>query len=221
MSLKSRLAMAKLALHVRAEQADLEFLAPLLQAGVDLLVLGSTGDDERDAEILGGFREVYARLPLLLATDNGGAAEQASADVVHLERPGLRLFGSLPRGHQWTLLGRNARDERTIRKPGDDYAYLFVGPIRDGAESEALADAVEHQRPFSDGALPWFALGEFTLDEVTAVLGAGARRVALGGDVLDRDEDSVAFIAAVKEALDAAWAEDPEGGAYRRRAVAL
>lgn len=223
MSLKSRLALARLALHIRAEQASVDQLAPVLAAGVDLLVLGSCGDDQRDAEVLRDFREVYARLPLLLAIDNPAAAQQASADVVHVERPGWKLLGGgQPRGHEWTLLGRNARDARTIRKPGNEWDYLFVGPLGTGhADTSAVRAAVEAQPPLTADALPWFAYGDFSLTDVEAALAVGARRIALGGDVLDADGDVAALVAGIAGPIDAAWAADPKASSYRSRALAF
>lgn len=221
MSLRSRLALAKLALHARPDQLDIDRLAPVLAAGVDLLVLGSSGDESADAATLRSFREVWARMPLLLATANGACAEDASADVVHLERPGWKLWGSYPKGHEWSLLGRNAGDARTVRRPGDEWDYLFVGPLgRDDADSRPLAEAVAEQRPFERDALPWFALGAFTPASVGPLIAAGARRVALTGEVMD-GEDPAALVGGVRAELDRAWDEDPAARAYRMSAAAL
>lgn len=221
MSLKSRLALARIALHARADQADVEHLAPVIQAGVDLLVLGSAGDDAQDADTLRAFREVYAHVPLLLATANGDCAEDASADVVHLAKPGWKLWGSYPKGHQWSLLGRDARDARTVRRPGDEWQYLFVGPVStDEVEAPPFREAVSEQKPFSSESLPWFVLGDFAADSVQPFLAAGARRVALTDVVLD-EADAVARVAAVRSAVDRAWDEDGAAKAYRLAAAAF
>lgn len=221
MSLRSRLALARVALHARADQADIERLAPVLQSGVDLLVLGSAGDDERDAETLRSFREVYAHVPLLLATANGDCAQDASADVVHLAKPGWKLWGSYPRGHQWGLLGRNVGDARTVRKPGDEWQYLFVGPVTvHDEQSRPFVEAVSEQKPFSREALPWFVLGDFDAASVAPFLAAGARRVALGDAVLDH-QDPAGRVAAIRTAVDAAWAADESSKAYSLAAAAL
>lgn len=221
MSLRSRLALARLALRTRADQADVGRLAPVIAAGVDLLVLGASGDEDLDAERLSEFREAYAQLPLLLATANGGCAEQASADVVHLARPGWKLWGSYPRGHQWSLLGRDACDARTVERPGDDWDYLFVGPLEDdGVGSPPFVEAVAQQRPFERDALPWFVLGGFTAATVAPFLQAGARRVALTDSVLD-DEDPVALVGAVAAAVRQAWDDDAASRSYRMAAAVL
>lgn len=221
MSLGSRLALARVALHARSDQSDIDRLAPVIRAGVDLLVLGASGDDSRDADTLGAFREVYAHVPLLLATANGDCAEDASADVVHLERPGWKLWGSYPRGHQWSLLGRNACDARTVRRPGDEWQYLFVGPLTaDDTDSPPFVEAVSRQRPFSSEALPWFVLGDFSAQSVAPFLAAGARRVALTDAVLD-DPDAVARVGAVRAAVEHAWSSDADAKAYRLAAAGL
>ncbi|GAB3822099.1 hypothetical protein GCM10028820_31730 [Tessaracoccus terricola] len=221
MSLGTRLALARIALHARADQADVERLAPVIRAGVDLLVLGSAGDDARDADVLGAFREVYAHVPLLLATANGDCAKDASADVVHLEKPGWKLWGSYPKGHQWSLLGRNACDARTVRRPGGEWQYLFVGPLgADDVDSPPLAEAVATQRPFTRDALPWFVLGDFGAETIAPFLAAGARRVALTDTVLD-DPDPVARVAAVRAAVERAWEGDGDAKAYRLAATAF
>lgn len=221
MSLGSRLALARVALRARADQAEVDRLAPVIRAGVDLLVLGSAGDDARDADTLGAFREVYAHLPLLLATANGDCAQDASADVVHLARPGWRLWGSYPRGHQWSLLGRDAGDARTVSRPGDEWQYLFVGPLAEGdVDSPPFVEAVAQQEPFSREALPWFVLGDFRADSLAPFITAGARRVALTDVVLD-DEDPVGRVAAIRAAVEHAWNGDGAAKSYRLAAAAF
>lgn len=221
MSLKSRLALAKVALHVRADQADLAFLVPVIEAGVDLLVLGSRDDVDADVEALVTFRRAYGHVPLLLAIDNGDAAERASADVVHIERPGWKLWGSYPKGHEWTLLGRGARDARTVRKPGGDWDYMFVGPLEvTDTDSKVLQEALSEQKPLDAEALPWFALGAFTTATADDFISAGVRRIALTGDALE-DGDPAALVRGIRAALDDAWKSDPAGFGYTARAVTL
>lgn len=203
MGLRQRLGLTKLALWVRPDQVDRELLRPALGAGVDLLVLGSCGDDQRDAELLADFREEYARLPLLLATDNGGAAAEAKADVVHLERPGWRLWWGYPKGHDWSLLGRNARDARTIRSAAKDFDYLFLGPLPESMQdSTALQAAIVEQPVFAEAALPWFALVEAA--QAAEAIQAGAYRIALSGQVLD-EADPVSTLEAISASLREAW----------------
>lgn len=220
MSLKSRLALSRLALFVEPEDATGDRLAPFIQAGVDLVVLESSDDGDADAQRVVALRQVMAQLPILLATANGDAAEAASADVVHLERPGWWIFGSRPRGHQWSLLGRNARDRRTVRNPGDEFDYLFVGPVAGGVESRLVAEAVEHQPPLTTDAVPWFALVEDDFPVVESLIDVGVRRIALGSGLM-RDPDGAAWLAGLRQRLDQVWRDEPGGLDFSRSAARL
>lgn len=222
MSLRSRLALARLALSVPGDRVDPERMGRLLAAGVHLLVLGESGDDDLDVSNLMAWRQNMARPHLLTATSNGGIAKATSADLVHIERPGWKLWGDYPRGHEWTLLGRGVRDVRTVRRPGDVWDYLFVGPWQngDGAASPLIREAVEQQPPLDHDALPWFALGDWTGDEVDELIAAGVRRIAFSGELLDHD-DAEERLATASRALTQAWQDDEAAEAYRLSAVRL
>lgn len=220
MSLRSRLALAKVAVHLADIQAAAAGVAPLIGAGVDLLVLGSSGSDERDVEKLTAFREAQVGGRLLLAVDNAGIAARVSADVVHVERPGWRMWGDYPRGHQWTLLGRGAMDARTVRRPGEEWDYMFVGPLADAdPASRALVAALESQRPFEAGALPWFALGDWDAGQVEELAAHGVRRVALS--IAHVDADAVSLVAEAANLMRAAWDGDEAAQSYRLASLAL
>lgn len=213
--LATRLALAKVALHVPGETHGAEALGPLVDAGVDMLILGGSGDREADVDTLRSLRNRWGTTPLLLGTSSRKVASPASADVVHLPHPGWRLWG-YPQGHQWSLLGRHASSRSAVAGPGDDFDYLFVGPVTDPLDEVVLA-AVETQRPLTAGALPWFALGNFDVEQATACLAAGARRIALTGQVLDRD-DALDVVRGVAEAVARAWQTDERSQSYRREA---
>lgn len=224
MSLRSRLALSKVALVVPGAVATPELAGRLVAAGLDLLVVGATDDARADADVVLALRAAVGTTRLLVATDNGAAAGPAQADVVHVHSPGWRLWGDYPSGHRWSLLGRCARDARTVRRPGDVWDYLFIGPLeRVDPDSRALAEALAEQPPFVPKALPWFAYGDFDATGVRDLIGLGARRIALtsaavsggvGGDVVER-------VAAISSALAAAWDADEAAQAYRMSAVAL
>lgn len=219
MSLQARLALARLALHVPADRVAVDLLSPLVAAGVDLLVLGASDDAGRDAARLRECRDVWGTTGLLVATANPDAAVPAAADVVHLARPGWKLWGDYPRGHRWSLLGRDVRDARTVARPGGAWDYLVVAPVDPADPDDALLRAaLEHQPVFGARALPWFALVPCDVRAAGEVLTAGARRLALGPDVLD-DDDAEALVRGLREAVDAAWASDPAAAAYLRTAV--
>lgn len=222
MSLRSRLAMARLAVFVRKGQADVAALARLVKAGVDLLVLGNTGDVDADEVKVRACRTGITDRSLLTATANGDAAAGAAADVVHVEHPGWRLWGDYPRGHQWTLLGRNVSEPRTVRRPGDAWDYLFVklGVPASAVSSPVLEAAVKRQPPFSIDALPWFVFGDWTRRQVEELISAGARRVAYDGELL-ADESAADRLRETAELLRQAWEQDPAAAAYRAHAAAL
>lgn len=210
--LATRLALAKVALHVPGGTQDVETLAPIIDAGVDLLLLGGTGDVDADVETLRTIRNRYGATPLLLGTSSKTVAAPGSADVVHLARPGWRFWG-YPKGHQWSLLGRHADHSAIVRDPGEDFDYLFVGPLMD-LDGDVIRAAVKTQPPLTPRALPWFALGNFDVDDAEACLTAGARRIALTGEVLERD-DAVEVVRRVAEAVTRAWEADENSEAFR------
>lgn len=212
-SLAARLSLAKVALHVSADQASIAALEPVLAAGVDLLILGGSGDVELDVEELREFRQKYARTRMLLGTDSEDVAVPGAADVVHFNR--RHWLRGHTKGHQWSLRGFNAGHDAALASPGDDFDYVFVGPLTDGRE-DLLASAVRHQPPLTAGALPWFAMVG-SEDEMAECLAAGARRVALCGDLLRRD-DACDVVARTAEAVAQEWSVDDRTPAYRREA---
>lgn len=219
MSLQSRLARARLALHVRAEQTAPDLLQPILLAGIDLVVLGASDDVEADVEAVRRLRDRWVGQPLLVATDGADVAAPAAVDVAHVRRPGWKLWGDYPRGHEWSLLGRDVRDARTIGRPGRAWDYLFVGPVDPESGDEPLVEAgVRDQEPFAPDALPWFALGDFTAGNAAGVLGLGARRLALGPDVVDA-VDAAGRVTALRKLLDATWQADERSGPYLMAAM--
>ena len=220
-SLKSRLALARVALRVRADQADPEALAPLLNAGVDLVILGAGEDTDGDVEIFKKFRSATARSKLLIATEDLRAGAEVQADVVHVARPGWRTIGGIQKPHRWSLIGRDARDQRTVGKPGDAYDYLFVGPLDGGDPNSRLLQAALNDQPtFSAGAKPWFATGDLTVADVSDLVARGVGRIALPPTVIDQHRDPAAFITAVRYAVQQAWAT-PEAKTYALRSARL
>lgn len=217
MGLRTRLALAGVALIVPADRADPEVLAPLVDAGVDMLILGASGKLHEDVETLSAMRGRWAGRPLLIGTAGARVAAPAAADVVHLRRPGWRFWG-YPQGHEWSLLGRHALEESVVESPGDDFDYLFV-PLS-GTGDPLLESAIAHQPPLTAGALPWFALCTHGQDEVEALLAAGARRIALAADILDRD-DAADRVSAIATSVEGVWRDDPQARSYRMGAFHL
>ncbi len=214
MGLATRLALAGLALHVPGDRPDLESLVPVIEAGVDLLILDGSGDVDADVELLRAIRQRWAGRPLMVGTSSSKVAAPSAADVVHLRRPGWRFWG-YPQGHEWSLLGRDATEAAVVESPGDDFDYLFV-PLA-GPRDPLLAAGLAHQPPLTAGALPWFALGDFSVQEVDDCLRDGARRIALTGDGLWR-EDAADRVRKIAECVARSWAGDERAHGYRRGA---
>ncbi|RMB59662.1 hypothetical protein [Tessaracoccus antarcticus] len=214
-SLATRLSLAKVALHVHADRADVEALAPVLAAGVDLLLLGGSGDVKDDVETLRTFRRRFAHTRLLLGTDDEDVAEPAAADVVHFRR--RHWVRAHTKGHEWGLRGVDVLHESALESPGEDFDYLFVGSAI-GLPGDLLAAAVALQPPLTAGAVPWFAVATPFTGEVAGCLAAGARRIALTDEIVQRD-DAADVVGSIAEAVSRAWADDERTPDYRRGAL--
>lgn len=202
--------MARLALFVTAEQADVRALAAPMHAGVDLLILGDSGDPQRDAATLREFREQWGRTQMLLGTANPEAGEIAAADVVHLAKP--HWWSAPPkRPHEWSVLGRTLRDARTVRGAGERYDYFVIGPDV-APDSRVVAAAVEAQPCFDPDATAWFATA--APGQAEAFVEVGVRRLALGPEAL-AEPDPASRIAEAAAVLKRTWDADPKVKAYR------
>lgn len=218
MGLRTRLALAKVAVLVPCELSDVEMLSSFVDAGADLLVLEGSDDAEADVHLVQRMRRRWGTTALLVGTASKDVAAPAAADVVHLKRPGWRFWG-YPQGHEWSLLGRHAAERGIVESPGDDFDYLFVGLVTN-ADDQVLKAAVERQPPLSPGSLPWFALGDFAMQDADACLNAGARRIAFTADAMRR-EDAVDRIRVIAECVARSWAGDELAHDYRLAAFQL
>jgi thiamine-phosphate pyrophosphorylase len=88
--------------------------------------------------------------------------------------------------------------------------YLGVGPVyATGTKPEARPVTLEYVRwAAANVAIPWFAIGGITLDNLDAVLGAGARRVCAVSAILNA-RDVAAACRQFKDRLEAAAGADP------------
>lgn len=217
MGLRTRLALAKVAVLVPGGLADVEALSSVVDAGVDLLVLEGSGGVDADVEVVRSMRNRWGTSTLLVGTAKKDVAAPAAADVVHLRRPGWRFFG-YPQGHEWSLLGRHAMEVGVVESPGDAFDYLFLPLSR--PQDPLLAAGLTHQPPLTAGALPWFALGENDLSTVEGLLAAGARRIALTADVFS-ELDAGERVRTTAVAVARAWARDERAHGYRAGAFHL
>ena len=219
-ALTTRLRLARLALVVPAELTGTE-AADFAAAGADLIIL-STGDRSVE-EAAGEHAAARGRLfglPALLAVDRTDVAAAAHADVVHLGRAPIRPGEARP--HPYALVGgRLTGTPDLARLGGDGLDYGFVGPaIVDGAVGDEVAAAASALPPLALPAHPvWFAAGGITLDTITDVLAAGARRVTVSTAVFGA-ADPLAVTRSLADAVAAAWEADGGSAAYRLDAFA-
>lgn len=213
-SLSSRLRLAKLALQVPADHADVDAMVRVVLAGVDLLVLDESGDDDRDEATLREFRDRLIRTQLLLGTANRDAAEAASSDVVFIDRP--RWWQRPDRPHEWSLLGRGVRDARTVREEEQSYDFLV---LTGGAtpSSRVFTAALDHQPVFSHQSVPWFV--DVAPEQAREFIDAGARRLWLGPDAIAQIEDLEALVTELAACLRSAWQSEPDESVYRSEAL--
>ncbi len=176
----------------REQRGDLpEFLDAVLGAGVDIVQLRQKGlEARRELEYLEVFARACARHGKLLAVnDRADLAFAAGAPVLHLGQDDLptaaarRILG--PR----RVLGRSTHEPSQVDAALADpeTGYFCVGPCwptptKPGRPAPGLGlveYAAKAAPPDDPGSVPWFAIGGIDLDNVGAVLAAGARRIVV------------------------------------------
>ena len=105
----------------------------------------------------------------------------------------------------WVQVGRRCLSTEAIDAALADpeIGFLLVGPGRD-----LLLHASAVAPPSDPASRPWFAVGGVTHTSLDAVLRTGARRVAVGGAIVEAS-DPEAAAHAFKERLRQAWQDDP------------
>lgn len=225
LGLSTRLQMSTLCLVVdtRPRAGDLvDVVVSAVAAGVDMVQIRDSGvDHEELADAVGRVADALAGSQVLLGVHGQAATVRGTrADVLHLGPPGFVDPARAELGSHG-LLGRSAHDAEELRKVSAAADYLFVGPVWPGPQVEGdpglelvrLAAAGVH-----DGrgrALPWFAAGGITAGNLDRVLGAGARRVAVGRAITSASDpgDAARRIAG---RVGRAWMDDPLGRPVQR-----
>jgi thiamine-phosphate pyrophosphorylase len=178
--------------------ADLErVVAAALDAGVRLVQYRAKEADDRsrlaEAQAL---RQLCARHgALFLVNDRIDLALAVDADGVHLGQDDLppelarRLLG--PR----KLIGRSTHSIEQLRQAeADGCDYLGVGPVnatptKPGRTPVGLAYV---RQAAAESRIPWFAIGGIESSSLTAVLEAGATRVAVVRAITDASDPAAA-----------------------------
>jgi thiamine-phosphate pyrophosphorylase len=141
---------------------------------------------------------------LFVVNDRPDIARLVDADGVHLGQDDLpardarRLLGPE------AAIGVSTHDLRQVRQAVlDGASYLGVGPTFPSGtkEFEAYPGLDFVRRAVAATALPAFAIGGITLNNLEAILAAGARRVAVSGAICQSEEPQ-AMAAAFRRLLD-------------------
>lgn len=195
----------------RASQAEPEFLARVraaLDGGVDMLQLRCKELEALPWLRLAGRVAQLARdagVPFII-NDRPDVALAVGADGVHLGQHDLPVEWAA-RILPGRIIGRSSHEAAQAgRAVAEGASYFAVGPVwptptKPGRTAVGLSYVREVAA--SAIALPWFAIGGITLDNVRQVLVAGATRIALVRAVLDAPDPASAardFVAAIERA---------------------
>jgi thiamine-phosphate pyrophosphorylase len=204
-----RLANARLYLLVTASacRAEVDFVVrEAVAGGVDLVQLREKNLTDREllrrAERL---RQLTLELGVLfIVNDRPDIARVVRADGVHLGQDDLPVEPARLLVGPKALVGVSTHNVDQLRAAicaGAD--YVGIGPVfastTKGFAELAGLDYV--RRATSESTLPMFALGGITLDNLTAVVDAGARRIAVSAAICSADEPRP-VAAAFRQMLD-------------------
>jgi thiamine-phosphate pyrophosphorylase len=194
MGLEARLRLARLYLctDAREKEGDLEsFLQAAFAGGVDIVQIRQKDmKPEAELEALEIARQAAAPYQgIVCVNDSPALAGRFQADMLHLGQTDGTSARARKYLHPWALLGRSTHAPRQTDKAIKDsnVDYFCVGPVyatstKPDYEPVGL-DLVRYaarNAPVADiKSKPWFAIGGISLDNVDAVIGAGARRVCV------------------------------------------
>lgn len=211
--LAGRLAAARLYVVTAAAHAPqrvLDVVRAACAGGASVVQLRRKGDEGLETlRLAERCREVTAAAGVLLVVnDRLDVAMAAGADGVHLGQDDLPLEVAR-RLWPGRIVGRSTHSPAQALAAVEEGAdYLGVGPVfatptKPGRPAVGLgfvADAAAQVH------IPWFAIGGIDDGNVSAVLSAGARRVAVVRAVCDAADVEHAT-RSLRAAVDAAWVE--------------
>jgi thiamine-phosphate pyrophosphorylase len=178
-----------------------------LAGGADVIQLREKGLSDR--EWLRRAREVRiltaAAGARLIVNDRADLARLAGADGVHLGQEDVRLRDARRIVGTSSLIGVSTHDPEQLDEAVlDGASYLGVGPVFSSATKDfarlAGLNFVRHAAEAT--SLRWFAIGGIDLDNLDAVLDAGATRIAVASAVVAAERPRKAA-AAFRARLDA------------------
>nr|NLI51393.1 thiamine phosphate synthase [Propionibacterium sp.] len=210
LGLATRLKTARLLLvtDARAATGDLAaFAEEAFAGGVDILQLADPALDETASlGALTTLRSVALRRQRIVAvTSDADLAGEFGADMLVLLDDASSADRARRRLHRYALIGRSCRGtadiDAALADPDVDFLIVTATPaaVRHAAAAAPQGDPE---------AKPWFAAGGLTAADVGELAAAGCRRVAVSR-AITRAADPRAAAAALADALDRAWADDP------------
>jgi len=223
MGLEARLRLARLYLctDAREKQGDLEsFLQAAFAGGVDIVQIRQK-DMKPEAELAALEVARQAAAPyqgIVCVNDSPELAGRCQADLLHLGQ----ADGSSERArrylHPWALLGRSTHAPRQVDKAIKDrnVDYFCVGPVYATSTKpdyepvglDLVRYAAKKARVAVIKSKPWFAIGGVSLDNIDAVIEAGARRACVARAITQASDPQEAAHR-LSSRLRAAWKADP------------
>ncbi len=212
--LTARLAAARLYVITMASHAPDRVVAVVDAAcagGAQVVQLRRKGDDALETlRLAERCREVTASAGVLfVVNDRLDVAMAVEADGVHLGQADLPVAAAR-RLWPGRIVGRSTHSlAQAVAASGDGADYLGVGPVyATPTKPGRFAVGLSYVREAAaEVRVPWFAIGGIDASNVAAVVGAGARRVAVVRAVSDAADVS----AAARVLLDAVASVEASG----------
>lgn len=220
LGLTARLQMSTLCLvtDLRPRAGDLvDVIVSAVSGGVDMVQIRDSGaGHDALAEGVAAVADALAGSQVLIGVHGQAATiEGVRADVLHLSADGYPGPARAALGRHG-LLGRSAHDGAHLERVIADCDYLFIGPVWSGPVRkqggvELVRRAARGCRDAQGRPIPWFAAGGITARNVSQVLEAGARRVAVGRAVTGAS-DPGEVARQIARTVGRAWLDDPLAG---------
>lgn len=177
-----------------------------LAGGVQVVQLREKGLSDRETlERARAVRNLTARSGArFLLNDRADLARIAGADGVHLGQDDLATRDARRVVGPNALIGRSTHDREQLDAAIlEGSSYLGVGPVFPGTtkDFDAYAGLAYVREAAEATALPWFAIGGITEENVEEVLDAGAKRIAVSAAITRAERPRVAA-AALRARLD-------------------
>lgn len=178
----------------------------LLKSGVDILQLRAKDRQPTEVEILGKQLLPLAReagVPLII-NDHPQVAANVGADGVHVGQDDMPVAAARALIGQNKIVGKSTHSlEQAIaaQAEGADYigfGPLFATPTKPGRPAIGTRDIAAAHQQVTD--IPIFCIGGVKLENLPALVEAGARRVVIVSGILQAD-DPTRYIREVKARL--------------------